>query len=82
LVPTQDLLDALKKRKGDWAEYEAGFNELLRERRIESVLEPAFFSGPAVLLCSEATPEHCHRRLVVEYLHRQWPDAEITAVHL
>jgi hypothetical protein len=30
-----------------------------------------------MLLCSKATPEHCHRSLVAEYLHRKWGDIEI-----
>jgi uncharacterized protein (DUF488 family) len=34
----------------------------------------------ACLLCSEATPHHCHRRLVAEYLRDQWRDVNI--VHL
>ena len=29
------------------------------------------------LLCSEAEPDHCHRRLVAEYLQEQWPDLAI-----
>ena len=29
------------------------------------------------LLCSEPTPEHCHRRLVAEYLQKAWGDVEI-----
>jgi uncharacterized protein (DUF488 family) len=82
LAPTQELLDALKKRKGAWSDYEAQFNELMRERRIEEVLAPEFFAGPSVLLCSEATPEHCHRRLVLEYLEKAWPGVRIRAVHL
>jgi uncharacterized protein (DUF488 family) len=82
LAPTQELLDALKKRKGAWSDYEAQFNELMRERRIEEVLAPEFFAGPSVLLCSEATPEHCHRRLVLEYLEKAWPGVGIRAVHL
>jgi uncharacterized protein (DUF488 family) len=82
LAPTQELLDALKKRRGSWEEYEAGFNTLLRERRVEDVLEPSLFAGPSVLLCSEATPEHCHRRLVVEYLQHAWPQSELQSVHL
>jgi uncharacterized protein (DUF488 family) len=32
------------------------------------------------LLCSEPTPEHCHRRLFAEYLKERIPDLEI--VHL
>ena len=31
-----------------------------------------------VLLCSEATAEHCHRRLVLEYLQDKWGDLKIT----
>ena len=82
LAPTQELLDGLKKHKGAWIDYEAGFNELLRERRIEDVLEPEFFAGPSVLLCSEATPERCHRRLILEYLDQAWPAVGIRAIHL
>jgi uncharacterized protein (DUF488 family) len=82
LAPTQELLDGLKKHKGAWADYEVQFNELMRERRLEDVLAPEFFAGPSVLLCSEATPEHCHRRLVLEYLEKAWPGVGIRAVHL
>jgi uncharacterized protein (DUF488 family) len=82
LAPTQELLDSLKKRKGSWEDYEVAFDALLRERRIEDVLEPSFLVGPSVLLCSEATPEHCHRRLVVEYLQHAWPQAQLEPVHL
>jgi uncharacterized protein (DUF488 family) len=82
LAPTQDLLDGLKKHRGAWSDYALRFNELMRERRIEDVLAPDFFAGPSVLLCSEATPEHCHRRLVLEYLEDAWPRIGIRAVHL
>ena len=30
------------------------------------------------LLCSESTPEYCHRRLVAEYLDRHWGGLQIT----
>lgn len=80
LAPTQEMLDAYKKAKGDWAEYERRFLRLMAERRIEHELDPAAFAGPAALLCSEPTAEHCHRRLVVEYLAQKWGD--VHAVHL
>ena len=73
LAPTRELLDDLKKRKGSWESYEAGFRDLMAERRIESVLKQEDFEVPTVLLCSEATPERCHRRLVCEYLAEHWP---------
>jgi uncharacterized protein (DUF488 family) len=31
----------------------------------------------ACLLCSEEKPDHCHRRLVAEYLKEKWHDVEI-----
>lgn len=77
LAPTQDILDALKKGKGSWADYEARFHALMQERRAVEKLDRTFFEEPCCLLCSEATPEHCHRRLVAEAIHRRWPDIEI-----
>lgn len=47
---------------------------------IEAKLSPADFDIPTALLCSEATAEHCHRRLVCEYLADHWPDLQ--TVHL
>ena len=80
LAPTQDMLDSLKKRRGAWHEYEERFMRLMAERRVEDQLERAMFAEPTVLLCSEPTPERCHRRLVVEYLDSRWGD--VRAVHL
>src|SRR5205085_1180361 len=77
LAPTQDLLDALKKRKGAWSDYEADFLRLMTERQIERNLDPSIFAAPTALLCSEPTAEHCHRRLVLEYLRDKWGDLEI-----
>jgi uncharacterized protein (DUF488 family) len=80
LAPTQDILDAYKKQKGDWADYEVAFDALMEGRRIHEVLSPASFEQRTALLCSEATAEHCHRRLVAEFLARHWPSIDI--VHL
>ncbi|MBI4201959.1 MAG: DUF488 domain-containing protein [Chloroflexi bacterium] len=80
LAPTQDILDAYKKRKGSWQAYEEAFFALMEERRIEERLSPDIFGVPAVLLCSERTAEKCHRRLVLEYLQGKWGPLEI--VHL
>lgn len=81
LAPTQDILDEFKKRKEmPWEEYEERFLDLMRERKIETQLRPGDFSRRTVLLCSEDTPEHCHRRLVAEHLQEHWKEVEI--VHL
>jgi len=72
LAPTQEILDGYKKKKGAWEEYERKFLALMSERKIEQRIDRSIFSVPTVLLCSEPTPEHCHRRLVLEYLSNKW----------
>ena len=79
LAPTREILDAYRKG-GGWPDYERAFLGLLRERRVEETLNRDLFGVPTVLLCSEAGAEHCHRRLVLEYLDREWDG--VRAVHL
>jgi uncharacterized protein (DUF488 family) len=77
LAPTADILDRYRKqKKTDWQLYETQFLNLLRQRRIEHTLPRNLLDG-GCLLCSEETPDHCHRRLVAEYLREQWGDVEI-----
>ncbi len=77
LAPTQELLDAYKKSGGAWEVYEREFMKLMREREIETELHPSFFETPTVLLCSEATAENCHRRLVLDYLQQHWEGIQV-----
>jgi len=79
LAPTQEILDDYKKRKGDWATYEESFTSLMTQRRIEATVQKEIIAE-GCLLCSEDQPEHCHRRLVAEYLKKHWGD--VTVVHL
>jgi uncharacterized protein (DUF488 family) len=79
LAPTQAMLDGYKKAKGGWEAYERPFLGLMAERQVERALSREQLDG-ACLLCSEDRPDHCHRRLVAEYLKRHWADVEI--VHL
>jgi hypothetical protein len=79
LAPTREILDAYRKG-GGWSGYERAFLNLLRERRVEETLDRNLFDVPTVLLCSEAGPEQCHRRLVLEYLDWKW--GGIRAIHL
>jgi uncharacterized protein (DUF488 family) len=76
LAPTQSLLDGYKKKGGEWTDYERGFLELMAQRRIERTVPREAVDG-ACLLCSEDRPDHCHRRLVAEYLKGKWGDLEI-----
>ena len=80
LAPTDDILKAYKRDRGDWAVYQERFMNLMAERTIERRLLPASFEG-ACLLCSENRPHHCHRRLVCEYLNDKW-DGVLKVRHL
>jgi uncharacterized protein (DUF488 family) len=80
LAPTDEIFDAYRKDK-DWTVYEERFNPLLVERHAEAIGSEILTRHKAIcLLCSEPTPDRCHRRLVAEYLAEQIPDLNI--VHL
>ena len=55
-----------------WSEYEAKYADLLEKRSnaIHSDLKNIDLDH-ACLLCSEPTPEKCHRRLSAEWLQKQ-----------
>ena len=76
LAPTKDILDAYRKNKGDWSVYEDRFLDLLSERKAEEGISRELLDG-GCLLCSEDKPDHCHRRLVAEYLGEKLGNIEI-----
>jgi uncharacterized protein (DUF488 family) len=78
-APTQVMLDSYKKNKGEWSVYENEFLSLMKSREIETMVSKEIISE-GCLLCSEEKPDHCHRRLVAEYLQQNWGDVEI--IHL
>jgi uncharacterized protein (DUF488 family) len=75
LAPTKEMLDRYK-RSGAWSDYEREFLNLLAARRIEVTLSRSLLDG-SCLLCSEDRPEHCHRRLVAEYVAKTWGNVEL-----
>lgn len=76
LAPTKDILDAFKKRKGDWDDYERDFLELMQQRQIEQTVSKDLLNE-GCLLCSEDKPHHCHRRLVADYLKEKWQQVDV-----
>jgi uncharacterized protein (DUF488 family) len=79
MAPTQPLLDKARKAKGGWDGFEKQFLALAKQRKIEKAVTAKELAG-ACLLCSEHEPDHCHRRIVAEYLERTLGGIEI--VHL
>lgn len=78
LAPSKDILDSYRNSK-DWESYVIDFTSLINSRNAIVGLNKLQFED-ACLLCSEPTPEFCHRRLVAEMLMEQWKDVNI--IHL
>jgi hypothetical protein len=70
------MLAEYRGGKSSWDKYEKAFAALMRQRKIEKVLKGEIQDGDC-LLCSEAKPEHCHRRVVAEHLQYHWKDLDI-----
>lgn len=68
-APTKEILDSYKKSLITWAEYEEQYTTLMnkREKHLTFLDDYAKYEN-VCLLCSEPTPEHCHRRLIAEMI--------------
>ena len=66
-APSKELLKEYKNKSISWQGYEVQYKQILSQRKIIENIDYEIFKD-SVLLCSEPTPEHCHRRLLAEYL--------------
>ena len=66
-APSKELLNGYKNKSISWDEYEIEYNKIIVQRKIIEKIDWNILND-AVLLCSEPTAEHCHRRLLAEYL--------------
>jgi uncharacterized protein (DUF488 family) len=71
LAPSVEIRTAYQTSH-DWTRYEQSFRELMSQRDAIAQLDAAAFAGKVALLCSEPTPEKCHRRLIAEMLAEHW----------
>jgi uncharacterized protein (DUF488 family) len=78
-APTKELLSDYRQKKITWLEYETAYLNLLDMRKIAKKTNIDLLHENC-LLCSEHTPEKCHRRLLAEYLKAVKSDVEI--IHL
>jgi len=79
LAPTKEILGAYKKKEITWPEYEKRFKDLLIARKAHTLLSSSELHM-ACLLCSEPTPDKCHRRLVAEFFNNFFKEIEV--IHL
>jgi uncharacterized protein (DUF488 family) len=71
LAPTPELLKSYRKTK-DWPGYETAFLALMKDRGVPESFDIPNWLSKVVLLCSEACPEKCHRRLVADLIAARW----------
>ena len=79
-APTKELLDQWHKQEVNWEDYERIYTKLLTDRDILRKYGIKPFDG-SCFLCSEDTPEQCHRRLLVEYMKKHSSE-KIEITHL
>lgn len=71
-APTKDILDRYKKGQINWENYENQYIELISKRNVVDIFKTKYLKYDKVLLlCSEPTPECCHRRLLAEFLSKE-----------
>ncbi len=86
MAPAAELLDRYrgrgpKARHLTWRGYAGLYKKNLREvNLIARANRTEWADGRYCLLCSEHEPDHCHRRLLVDYLREHWPGTKV--VHL
>jgi uncharacterized protein (DUF488 family) len=81
-APTKEILDAYKDKAIQWNDYEKQYLELIQSRDERSQFCHGFTETymryrNIALLCSEPTPERCHRRLAAETICRANPNIKL-----
>ncbi len=69
-APAESTLKQWRDGKLSWTEYVMQFNSTMRQRNIDEHIRSSYGkmieSKNICFLCSEETPENCHRRLIAE----------------
>ncbi len=81
-APTKELLSDYQKGKASWDDYVNVFDEIMERRgAYKKFLDRFGQFNKVCLLCSEPTPEQCHRRLVAEKIQSFSPE-KVEVIHL
>ena len=80
-APTECLLKRYKNKDIFWGGYEEEFSKIMEDRNIKKYIKTNYADKENLcLLCSEAQPAQCHRRLVAEIFEEIFDGVEI--IHL
>ncbi len=82
LYPPADLVDRIKKKQISWETYVEEYTTRVLDKQNANDLV-AFLPEKTVFLCHESTNDHCHRRLIGEWIERatdirvrEWKDPQ------
>lgn len=79
VAPKEITLKRYRKKEIIWSDYEREYLETLNERQVINYFDETILNY-SCLLCSEPTPNNCHRRLLAEYLKEQLKSIDV--IHL
>jgi uncharacterized protein (DUF488 family) len=80
LTPEDGILKCYREDK-NWNRYVERFEGLMDERGVPETLDRSMFeTQTCCLLCSEASPDRCHRGLIADRLAKSWNSVEV--IHL
>ncbi|MDI3503872.1 MAG: hypothetical protein PWP64_808 [Candidatus Cloacimonadota bacterium] len=82
LAPDAELLNLWRAKQITWEAYQEDFSALMQKRDSNAFLKKQWRQSPKpiCLLCSEVTPEYCHRALVALQIQQIYPKTEV--IHL
>ena len=73
-APTKELKDNFKSKKISVIQFENDYMQLLSDRNALNYFHKQYAMMDNIcLLCSEDTPEHCHRRILAEMIAGKYP---------
>lgn len=78
-APTKDLLNGYQIEKITWSEYRKHYLKTIKDRDVIGGFTKKLLNR-ACLLCSELEPDHCHRKILAEYLAKNYEG--IVVAHL
>jgi uncharacterized protein (DUF488 family) len=69
LCPIEQDFKLFKNKQMDWKTYQDKYYQLLISRNLKEKIDFSLWGSRPVILCSETSPDQCHRRLAAEYLN-------------
>lgn len=71
LAPSWEIVRDVKSGKITDARYDIMYMDLIKHRKLNAFKVVEVLGENAIILCYEAPGEHCHRRLVAEWIKQE-----------